>query len=207
MGTQEQRFFDLFGGHTGAHGQTSVLDTKRRGKQEADYIIIREPLTVELVREHLDGKRGIGSIPITFMPLSLKYLSNIPSLLPISNTKPPFFGENLLITVAAHSRAGLHFAEICGADAVLLSPVFRTTTHPHTRPLGVHKFNLLSMGVQIPIYALGGINTNNARRQTLIKDKDLTRDERSMIEDLLDTSNQIDGEKDFEDYSVRGESD
>jgi hypothetical protein len=64
MGTQEQRFFDLFGGHTGAHGQTSVLDTKRRGKQEADYIIIREPLTVELVREHLDGKRGIGSIPI-----------------------------------------------------------------------------------------------------------------------------------------------
>ena len=50
-------------------------------------------------------------------------------------------------------------------------------------------------------------NTNNARRQTLIKDKDLTRDERSMIEDLLDTSNQIDGEKDFEDYSVRGESD
>ena len=64
MGTQEQRFFDLFEGHTGAHGQTSVLDTKRRGKQEADYIIIREPLTVELVREHLDGKRGIGAIPI-----------------------------------------------------------------------------------------------------------------------------------------------
>ena len=38
-------------------------------------------------------------------------------------------------------------------------------------------------------------NTNNARRQTLIKDKDLTRDERSMIEDLLDTSNQIDSKE------------
>ena len=64
MGTQEQRFFDLFEGHTGAHGQTSILNTQRRGKQEADYIIIREPLTVELVREHLDGKRGVGTIPI-----------------------------------------------------------------------------------------------------------------------------------------------
>ena len=64
MGTQEQRFFDLFEGHTGAHGQTSILNTQRRGKQEADYVIIREPLTVELVREHLDGKRGVGTIPI-----------------------------------------------------------------------------------------------------------------------------------------------
>ena len=64
MGTQEQRFFDLFEGHAGAHGQTSILNTSRRGKQEADYIIIREPLTVELVREHLDGKRGVGTIPI-----------------------------------------------------------------------------------------------------------------------------------------------
>ena len=64
MGTQEQRFFDLFEGHTGAHGQTSLLKTQRRGKQEARYVIVREPLTVELVREHFDGKRGVGSIPI-----------------------------------------------------------------------------------------------------------------------------------------------
>ena len=64
MGTQEKRFFDLFNGHTGAHGQTSILKTQRRGKQEARYTIVHEPLTVELVREHFEGKRGVGSIPI-----------------------------------------------------------------------------------------------------------------------------------------------
>ena len=69
-----------------------------------------------------------------------------------------------LITVAAHSRTGLRCASTCGADAALLSPVFKTTTHPNIRPLGVHKFNLLSIGVAIPIYALGGINTKNATK-------------------------------------------
>ena len=50
-------------------------------------------------------------------------------------------------------------------------------------------------------------NTNNARRQVLIKEEGLTRDEKSMIKDLLDTPEQIDSIKDFEDYSASGESD
>jgi len=64
MQESAQRFLDLFKGSEGAHGQTDVLARQRNGKQEANYEIVREPLTVELVQSHLDGTLGVGSIPI-----------------------------------------------------------------------------------------------------------------------------------------------
>ena len=57
-------FLQLFEGYGKAHGQTSVLDRARNGKTQANYQIVHEPLTVELVQNHLDGKLGVGSIPI-----------------------------------------------------------------------------------------------------------------------------------------------
>ena len=64
MENSAQRFLDLFLGSQGAHGQTDVLGRQRNGKQEARYEIVRAPLTVDLVQDHLDGKLGVGSIPI-----------------------------------------------------------------------------------------------------------------------------------------------
>ena len=82
----------------------------------------------------------------------------------VTETRRWRYRKNWLITIAAHSRPGLRYATMCGADAVLLSPVFKTTTHPLTPPLGIHQFKLLSIGVSIPIYALGGINSINANK-------------------------------------------
>ena len=62
--TEAQRYFDLFQGFKGAHGQTEVLNHQRHGKQKAKSFIVREPLTLELVQGHIDGQQGIGSIPI-----------------------------------------------------------------------------------------------------------------------------------------------
>ena len=64
MDNLAQRFLDLFTGSQGAHGQTDVLGRQRNGKQQAKYEIVRAPLTVGLVQEHLDGNLGVGSIPI-----------------------------------------------------------------------------------------------------------------------------------------------
>ena len=64
MENSAQRFLDLFIGSQGAHGQTDVTGRQRNGKQQAKYEIVRRPLTVELVQDHLDGKIGVGSIPI-----------------------------------------------------------------------------------------------------------------------------------------------
>ena len=57
-------FLQLFEGYGKAHGQTAVLDRAKHGKTQANYKIVHEPLTVELVQNHLDGKLGVGSIPI-----------------------------------------------------------------------------------------------------------------------------------------------
>lgn len=57
-------FLQLFEGYGKAHGQTAVLDRAKHGKKQANYQIVHEPLTVELVQNHLDGKLGVGSIPI-----------------------------------------------------------------------------------------------------------------------------------------------
>jgi thiamine-phosphate pyrophosphorylase len=71
-----------------------------------------------------------------------------------------------LLTVAAHSPAGLMRAAMLGADAALLSPVFETRSHPGATPLGVLKFVAWGRRAPLPVYALGGIDSRNARRLT-----------------------------------------
>jgi len=64
MQEKAQKFIELFAGFSRAHGQTEVMDSQKNGKQQAKSFIVREPLTVELVQMHLEGKKGVGSIPI-----------------------------------------------------------------------------------------------------------------------------------------------
>jgi len=58
------KFLSAFEGSEVAHGQTTVGRTARNGKAEAKSMIIREPLTEDLVERHLSGGGGVGSIPI-----------------------------------------------------------------------------------------------------------------------------------------------
>jgi thiamine-phosphate pyrophosphorylase len=69
-----------------------------------------------------------------------------------------------LVTVAAHDLGALRRAHRFGADAVLLSPVFATQSHPGGRALGPVRFAKLSHAARLPVLALGGVNTHNARR-------------------------------------------
>lgn len=49
-------------------------------------------------------------------------------------------------------------------DAILLSPVFPTRSHPGTRALGALRFRLLAARVRVPVVALGGMTRQTARR-------------------------------------------
>jgi thiamine-phosphate pyrophosphorylase len=69
-----------------------------------------------------------------------------------------------LITAAAHSPAALQAAVHAGVDAVLLSPVFPTASHPGATALGPLKFAALVRQSAIPIYALGGVTAATAPR-------------------------------------------
>ena len=62
--SQAKRLLAAFAGSTNAHGTTTVGRIGRNGKAEAKSMIVREPLTEDLVQKHIDGERGVGSIPI-----------------------------------------------------------------------------------------------------------------------------------------------
>lgn len=64
----------------------------------------------------------------------------------------------------AHDLAELGDAARAGADAVLLSPVFATRSHPGAPVLGPVRFHLLAALSGVPVIALGGMNRRRARR-------------------------------------------
>jgi thiamine-phosphate pyrophosphorylase len=69
-----------------------------------------------------------------------------------------------LVTAAAHSPRALRRAVDAGADAVLLSPVFATISHPLSPPLGPLRFAALVAASPLPVYALGGITRETLAR-------------------------------------------
>jgi thiamine-phosphate pyrophosphorylase len=69
-----------------------------------------------------------------------------------------------LITCAAHSLTACANAHIALADAVLLAPVFPTKSHPGRNFLGPFRARTIAHTSPIPVYALGGIDAQNAAR-------------------------------------------
>jgi len=69
-----------------------------------------------------------------------------------------------LVTVACHGTPSLRRALARKADACILSPVFETASHPGVPHIGHHRFARLVRSVNLPVYALGGINHRTVRR-------------------------------------------
>jgi thiamine-phosphate pyrophosphorylase len=69
-----------------------------------------------------------------------------------------------LVTAAAHSPGAVARARRAGCDAVLLSPVFPTASHPGAPTLGPLLFAAWTRGSRVPVYALGGVTAASARR-------------------------------------------
>ena len=70
--------------------------------------------------------------------------------------------RRFLITGSVHSMAGLAKANL--ADAVFLSPVFPTRSHPGRAALPAVRANAIARGARLPVYALGGVEAANAGR-------------------------------------------
>lgn len=69
-----------------------------------------------------------------------------------------------LVTAAAHSLAAVMRAVRAGVDAVLVSPVFPTGSHPEAAPLGSLRFAAIARRSPVAVYALGGVTAETARR-------------------------------------------
>jgi thiamine-phosphate pyrophosphorylase len=69
------------------------------------------------------------------------------------------------LIAAAHGRHGIARARRLGVDAVVLSPVFPTASHPGAATLGPLRWAALARRAgRRPIVALGGVHGGNARR-------------------------------------------
>lgn len=71
--------------------------------------------------------------------------------------------RDLLQLATAHDLAEIGLANRMGADAVLLSPVFTTRSHPGGDVLGPARFHLLAQRSNVPVIALGGMDQHRAR--------------------------------------------
>ena len=67
-----------------------------------------------------------------------------------------------LQTVSVHSRRQAAKAITAGADACLISSIYPSKSPSAPRAMGLHRFRLLSASLDKPLYALGGINHENA---------------------------------------------
>lgn len=71
--------------------------------------------------------------------------------------------DHRLRTAPAHSRAEAVSEIRAGADALFVSPVFATRSHPGARTLGRVRLGLMVLGLDTPLIALGGMNADRAR--------------------------------------------
>jgi thiamine-phosphate pyrophosphorylase len=69
-----------------------------------------------------------------------------------------------VMTASAHNGAELVRAIRLGVDAVFLSPVFATASHPGAPALGPLRWGVRAASCPIPVLALGGITAASARR-------------------------------------------
>jgi 8-oxo-dGTP diphosphatase len=65
------------------------------------------------------------------------------------------------VAASCHSLAELKHAEAIGVDFVVLAPVLATPTHPGVKTLGWEGFAALTAAVNVPVYALGGMTTDD----------------------------------------------
>ncbi|QZH75967.1 MAG: thiamine phosphate synthase [Erythrobacter sp.] len=71
---------------------------------------------------------------------------------------------DLLRVATAHDMSEIAQANRVGADAVMLSAAFPTNSHPGGKVLGPLRWHSLARQAQMPVIALGGMNSVTSRR-------------------------------------------
>ncbi len=69
--------------------------------------------------------------------------------------------EGLILSTSCHSQQELCIAAENNVDFALLSPVKKTASHPDAKPLGWNSFQDLISTITVPVYALGGMTTDD----------------------------------------------
>lgn len=71
------------------------------------------------------------------------------------------FDHTHLLSASCHTQQEIQHAMQIDADMILLSPVKQTTSHPGVDGIGWQAFSEMLEGVDIPVYALGGMTESD----------------------------------------------
>lgn len=69
--------------------------------------------------------------------------------------------KNKMVAASCHSAEELLHAEKIAVDFVTLSPILSTSSHPDAQLLGWDNFAKLTSRVKTPVFALGGVSTDD----------------------------------------------
>lgn len=72
-------------------------------------------------------------------------------------------GQHALCGVSTHSLETAQRAAQEGADYIVFGPIFPTRSHPESQGCGLEMLSAVANEVKIPVFAIGGIDANNAR--------------------------------------------
>jgi len=101
--------------------------------------------------------KGIDSFQIDGIHLTSKDLCGL-------KCRPPGY---VWVAASCHNQQEVKQAEAVGVDFVVLAPVLETTSHPDSSPLGWRVFESLTNDVNLPVFALGGMQRNDKYRASL----------------------------------------
>lgn len=114
------------------------LELKRRCLKEGHLVILGDSATT--AREW--GADGIYGAPRALYPRR----------------------SGLLRIATAHNMREIGQANRFDADAIMLSPVFPTRSHPGAPILGVSRFLMMAKYGSVPVIALGGMDARNSQQ-------------------------------------------
>lgn len=124
--------------HLGSADRRARFDELRRAAHRLGHLIVLSDTPAEARKWRADGAYGDAGRLIK--------------------------GTATLRLATAHSLREIAAARRARADAVLLSPVFATRSHPGAKPLDPIRFRMIASLSSLPVIALGGMNSRRARR-------------------------------------------
>ena len=164
----------LLGISPGDHGCGRTLTWIVQGAVEGGLrgLILREPhlstaAYVELARR-LSPLLGPGLILHASHPEAVHIASragwglHMPASVDWSNTRDQIKGW---LGASCHNRDSVERAVEAGVDYLTISPVFPSFTNPNDdlSAIGVENLEALIEGVDVPVFALGGVDASNIR--------------------------------------------
>jgi thiamine-phosphate pyrophosphorylase len=72
-------------------------------------------------------------------------------------------GDGVLVGASAHSLETARYAQSEGADYIVFGSVFKTASHVGSTPVGIEALREVCEAMNVPVFAIGGITTQNAR--------------------------------------------